>query len=318
MPTSLRILFPGIIMGLLLIVGAILASGFIYWSYQKEIQRTINEKTTDLEVIKSVLYEPTIAYRILFFHFPELRPVFIKKTAQADSSMVYLRIVDPAGKILVSNLEEEVGEIKENLPAFLDQASVRPGEWQGKKILEISLRAIAAENLWLGVSLKPIQQAALWLAVLLGTGILGAAIVIGLILYFLLRRILLNPIMALYHGMQKVKKGNLEIQIETKSKTEIGELATTFNEMINDLRRSHTALEEAKAVLEVKVQARTKELRELAEGLEEEVKRRTKEVYEKMEELERFQRLAVGRELKMVELKKEVERLKESGFKTRR
>ena len=79
--------------------------------------------------------------------------------------------------------------------------------------------------------------------------------------------------------------------------------------MIKDLRESHTALEEAKAVLEIKVEARTKELRELAEGLEEEVKRRTKEIQEKMADLERFQRLAVGRELKMIELKKEIERL---------
>jgi len=80
--------------------------------------------------------------------------------------------------------------------------------------------------------------------------------------------------------------------------------------MIKDLRKFHTALGEAKTVLEIKVEARTKELKELAEGLEEEVKRRTKEVYEKMADLERFQRLAVGRELKMIELKKEIEKFK--------
>ena len=109
---------------------------------------------------------------------------------------------------------------------------------------------------------------------------------------------------------EEVRRGNLGVKIPVVSKTEIGELAATFNEMIKDLRESHAALEEAKAVLEIKVEARTRELRELAEGLEDEVKRRTKEVYEKMEDLERFQRLAVGREMKMIELKKEIERLK--------
>jgi PAS domain S-box-containing protein len=70
-------------------------------------------------------------------------------------------------------------------------------------------------------------------------------------------------------------------------------------------------LEEAKNVLEIKVKARTKELSELAQSLEEKVKEKTKELQEKLEELERFQKFAVGRELKMVELKKEVEELKE-------
>jgi len=81
--------------------------------------------------------------------------------------------------------------------------------------------------------------------------------------------------------------------------------------MIKDLRESYSALEEAKTVLEIKVKARTRELRELAEGLEEEVKRRTAEVQERMKELERFHKLAVDRELKMIELKEEIKKLKE-------
>lgn len=44
--------------------------------------------------------------------------------------------------------------------------------------------------------------------------------------------------------------------------------------------------------------------------LEEDVRERTKELRERVNELERFYKLTVGRELKMVELKKEIERLK--------
>ena len=53
------------------------------------------------------------------------------------------------------------------------------------------------------------------------------------------------------------------------------------------------------------------EFKKLQEGLEEKVEERTQELQEKIEELERFQRLAVGRELKMVALKEEIEKLKE-------
>ena len=44
--------------------------------------------------------------------------------------------------------------------------------------------------------------------------------------------------------------------------------------------------------------------------LEERVKERTKELQQKVEELEKFQKLAVGREIKMIELKEEIKKIK--------
>jgi PAS domain S-box-containing protein len=51
-------------------------------------------------------------------------------------------------------------------------------------------------------------------------------------------------------------------------------------------------------------------LKELQAELEEKVEERTKELKLKVEELEKFHKLAVGRELKMIELKEEIEKLK--------
>lgn len=81
------------------------------------------------------------------------------------------------------------------------------------------------------------------------------------------------------------------------------------------LLEAQEEIETTKNILEVKVRARTRELKEFAQNLDQQVKTKTKELEKKIEEMERFNRLVVGRELKMVELKKEVEKLKEESEK---
>jgi len=124
---------------------------------------------------------------------------------------------------------------------------------------------------------------------------------------------LTKPIRELLEGTRKVSKGNLEIELRKKSEDEIGELIGGFNQMVKDLRKSHEELQETKNVLEIKVRARTKELEELAETLEEKVESRTKRLEVKIEELEKFHKLAVGRELEIIELKRKIKELEEKS-----
>ncbi len=63
--------------------------------------------------------------------------------------------------------------------------------------------------------------------------------------------------------------------------------------------------------MEIKIEARIKELKELASNLEGQVKERTKELEANIKDLEKFNKIAVGREIKMVELKEEIKKLKE-------
>ena len=137
-------------------------------------------------------------------------------------------------------------------------------------------------------------------------------------LSFFLSRGITRPLKNLTEAVKTIARGDLKTKIKLETGDEIEELAAAFNEMIEELSKSKWRLEEAKTVLEIKVAARTKELRELAESLDEKVKEKTKELQEKMADLEKFHKLAVGRELKMIELKKalqkaqvEIEKLKE-------
>lgn len=83
-----------------------------------------------------------------------------------------------------------------------------------------------------------------------------------------------------------------------------------LREKTKELTEKERELREAKTALEIKVEARTEELKELAENLEEQVRERTRELQEKISELQKFQKLTVGRELKMIEFKREIKELK--------
>lgn len=124
---------------------------------------------------------------------------------------------------------------------------------------------------------------------------------------------ILKPLKQLLDAVQEVGRGNLDVKAIIKAKDEIGDLADEFNLMIGKLKTARETIQEEKSVLEIKVRARTNELQELAKSLDEKVRERTKELQERIEELERFHRLTVGRELKMLELKKENEKLRDKN-----
>ncbi len=130
-----------------------------------------------------------------------------------------------------------------------------------------------------------------------------------LLFSFILSLQISRPLKEIVFVSKEVIKGNLDVQVKIKSKDEFGELGQIFNEMIKKLKQSLTALEDSKKVLEIRIKARTRELEELNKNLEQMVEERTRELQEKIAELEAFHRLAVGRELKMIELKEKIEEL---------
>ncbi len=72
------------------------------------------------------------------------------------------------------------------------------------------------------------------------------------------------------------------------------------------LEVKNKALANTKEWLESEVKVRTTELKEMNEELEEKVRERTEEIQKKLEEFEKVSKLMTGRELRMIELKKEL------------
>ncbi|MDW8002734.1 MAG: ATP-binding protein [Deltaproteobacteria bacterium] len=83
------------------------------------------------------------------------------------------------------------------------------------------------------------------------------ALVKGLFVLVLVHR----PVKRLIKGVREVGRMNLDYKIDVKSKDEIGELAISFNEMTEELKRAHDALKEWSEKLEEKVKEKTEELK---------------------------------------------------------
>ncbi|HLG25110.1 MAG TPA: HAMP domain-containing protein [Candidatus Nanoarchaeia archaeon] len=124
--------------------------------------------------------------------------------------------------------------------------------------------------------------------------VMGIAICFILI-SLLLNKLILRDIYQLKKSTIEIQKGNLDAKIEVNSKDEIGELAGAFESMRLAIKKQQDELEGYSKNLERKVEDRTQELRT------------------KNEELEKFNKIAVGRELKMLELKNKIAEL-EGGF----
>jgi len=95
-------------------------------------------------------------------------------------------------------------------------------------------------------------------------------IVVVPLVFYLVRR-LVKPINALSRAAQQVAAGDFSVKIQANRRDELGELATAFNKMTDDLARSHSQLKEMNVQLEQKVQQRTVQLQAANERLRSEL-----------------------------------------------
>ena len=114
------------------------------------------------------------------------------------------------------------------------------------------------------------------------------------VLFLLIRIMVIDPIKQLLSGMEKIGGGELDYRVKTKRHDEIGDLFSSLN------------------VMAEKLKDRTEALQAEREGLTEKVAQKTKELQGKVDDLEKFNKVTIGRELKMIELKKEINKFKKT------
>ena len=141
---------------------------------------------------------------------------------------------------------------------------------------------------------------------------------------FIFTNLSIGKIKTITKVADEVAKNNFSVRVPVKSNDEIGVLSNVFNVMLDNIEKSKFDLEninkqlqassedlERLAVsLEGKVKSRTIELEDIKANLELRVHEKTMELQKRLDELEKFRRLTMGRELRMIELKEEIASLK--------
>ncbi len=123
------------------------------------------------------------------------------------------------------------------------------------------------------------------------SAVIFIAFAISIALTFAISRIISKPVTELTDAVKDVSRGNFSRRIRVHSGDEIQELADSFNIMTRALKSSKKKLEHFNKTLKAQVAKRTSDLQQ------------------KVTELEHFNKLSVGRELKMIELKKRIKEL---------
>lgn len=153
--------------------------------------------------------------------------------------------------------------------------------------------------------------------------ILVLTVILALCLGMLIARRLSGALEKVSAGLKEVLTGNLNFQIEIEDRDEIGEITFLLNKIVENSKETQLELK----IKEKEVEAKTTELSQRIKDLEfsrkeieesrlatlnilEDVEEARLNLLERLEELEKFNKLSVGRELRMIELKEEIKKLK--------
>ena len=184
--------------------------------------------------------------------FWSLNWLFVEKQMQEITNtrdVTFLELIKPNGEIYMSSGEIELKE-KILFSQFMNlevqtlKDDLNP---ESDGLIKLIITPIKiGDDKWtliMGVSLKAVKEARK--RVLINAIIWGSTIfILGVLVSFWFARGLTMPIKNLVEGTKEIGKGNLDYKIHIKSLGELGELADSFNDMAEDLKRTTTSRDE--------------------------------------------------------------------------
>lgn len=316
-------LLSGTFIILIIIVGLIMFYSF------GEMKREIQESETINKVIKNIFELNIISYEYLIHYEQRMREQWLLKygslgklldevkkeelppehLSTIESMTADYELLDDLFLQLLANFIKRKRLIEENKPQAEIDISLTLEE---RLIAEVLMRAHK-------MSIKAFRLADTMGQMMAQThrrnnltiifSMIGFAIFSFPVAFFAIRAIT-SPISELIKSTEIIGRGDLKHRITLKTTNEMGQLADSFNRMAADLKVSKDKLDSHSKDLEQEVQKRTRELEKAKAGLEETVKKRTKELQKRVSELEHYHDATTDRELRMKELREEIQRLK--------
>ncbi|MGB8952095.1 MAG: diguanylate cyclase [Candidatus Aminicenantales bacterium] len=212
----------------------------------------------------------------LFFNdIDTINEVFL--SARQNKDLVYIVVLDPAGKT-VSSFNEERAD-RENYKRT-ENNSISPDGTIFRAKAPILYRERKLGELHIGLSLKDIQQEMnelrkeIWLISIF-------IFCIGTIVIFVLSTLITRPLRRMTRTTRQIADGDLSRRTDVSTRDEAGQLARSFNVMVDHLQSSYSQLENAKLSLEKRVEERTRELQNEVAG-HKRTEEALQEAYEKL------------------------------------
>lgn len=271
-------------------------ASFSYISYSRQISSSIEGIESKYHAIGSLL-----AREIEINYLQGTWPFDSLKSLKGENEFLFWWVIDEKGRIYLADDEKFIGTYARDYAPFGTELGNGDDMLVDKK-QQYGLFAKKfgpPDRKWefrLGFSLQDVfkeARAFIAIAILISLATLAA---FSLFIFYLMTRFL-SPISSLMKATKELSEGRMDYPVSLKKNDEFSELAASFV----DMRK--------------KIATTSKKLEQTNKNLEKEVIRRTKQLDEKIDALERLNKLFVGRESKMVELKQEISKLKEAGKK---
>jgi serine phosphatase RsbU (regulator of sigma subunit) len=215
-------------------------------------ERAVLEKETERRLLAQCRNLASLSSSPLLDEFPEfvLHPL-IKDILDENAELAYAVVLDRTGRIRGDQNLRSVDQPFEDRPSLAElPVDLAKGDDEtfrhDDEILEVSVPVVYRDGSLLGRVHLGMRQEHLDRAIADARRstlhVVVGALVLGLPLVVLLTSRIVRPINQLTRGTEEIGRGNLDYRIDVKSRTEVGRLANTFNEMTARLKEAQKVL----------------------------------------------------------------------------